>query len=170
MSFFDKYSREELIGIIECFAKNMSALDGVWFQSVEAGLGMDAAMKHDVEVWDKYAYFEAIRYKRLFGLPDEAGIDGLEALLPLHFNSIINKCEVKRNSANELEFRTVTCRVQEARERKQMGWHPCKPAGVAEYSAFARAVDARIRCECLSCFPEVTDSSCACAWRFWIEE
>ena len=51
-----------------------------------------------------------------------------------------------------------------------MPLHPCKPAGEAEYSGFARTIDDRIRCQCISCCPDVTDETCACAWRFTLEE
>ena len=48
------------------------------------------------------------------------------------------------------------CRVQSARRRKGMPFHPCKPVGCIEYSGFARTIDDRIECRCLSCYPEVT--------------
>ena len=50
-----------------------------------------------------------------------------------------------------------------------MPLHPCKRVGVIEYAGFARAIDERITCRCLSCYPEVTDESCACAWAFTLE-
>jgi hypothetical protein len=34
------FSKEELIGLIEVYAKNWLAMDGVWFQSIERKLGM----------------------------------------------------------------------------------------------------------------------------------
>ena len=62
------------------------------------------------------------------------------------------------------------CRVQTARERKGLPFHPCKSVGVVEYAGFARAIDARIQCQCLSCYPDVTDERCACKWAFWLED
>lgn len=69
-----------------------------------------------------------------------------------------------------LVYRIVDCRVQNARKRKGMDFHPCKSVGVVEYGVFARGIDERIACECLSCFPEIVDESCNCAWRFTLEE
>ena len=63
----------------------------------------------------------------------------------------------------------VECRVQRARERKQMPLHPCKPVGEIEYAGFARTIDDRITCDCISCFPDVTDAECCCAWRFKLD-
>ena len=31
------------------------------------------------------------------------------------------------------------------------------------------AIDDRIACRCVSCYPDVTDDSCACAWEFSLE-
>ena len=69
-----------------------------------------------------------------------------------------------------LLYRVETCRVQAARGRKGMALHPCKSVGLIEYSGFARTIDDRIRCRCLSCYPEVTDETCSCAWEFTLTE
>ena len=45
----------------------------------------------------------------------------------------------------------VMCK-QPANE-KQMEYHPCKSVGIIEYSGFAKTIDERITCECLSCYP-----------------
>lgn len=63
-------------------------------------------------------------------------------------------------------YRVVTCRVQDARKRKGMTYHPCKPVGLIEYSGFAATIDDRIETEVLSCHPDVTDESCNCMWKF----
>ena len=70
----------------------------------------------------------------------------------------------------KLIYTMEVCRVQAARERKGMPFHPCKGVGVIEYSGFAREIDRRIQCECLSCYPEVTDDTCSCKWAFSIPE
>lgn len=45
----DKLDREQLIGMLDDFAKNWLAHDGLWFQAVEKHFGMDAAMDCDRE-------------------------------------------------------------------------------------------------------------------------
>jgi hypothetical protein len=51
-----------------------------------------------------------------------------------------------------------------------MEFHPCKTVGIVEYGEFARAIDDRITCECVSCFPDITDETCCCSWKFTLEE
>ena len=44
-------SKEELLSLLEIYAKNWLAMDGVWFQSIEQKLGMDEAIYHDEQAW-----------------------------------------------------------------------------------------------------------------------
>lgn len=49
----DDLGREELVALLDIYAKNWLAMDGVWFQSVEQAEGMDAAMFHDARAWER---------------------------------------------------------------------------------------------------------------------
>ena len=76
--------------------------------------------------------------------------------------------EFFKREGGKLIYTMKKCRVQSARERKGMPYHPCKPVGEIEYSGFAKTIDDRITCRCLSCYPDVTDSRCCCKWEFSI--
>ena len=162
-------SREQLERLIEIYCKDWLAIDGVWFQSVERKLGMDEAMEHDVAVWKQFTVIEAKKIKDFLSLPQRAGLEGLEQALRLRLYANINRDEILREG-NTLLYRTLDCRVQTARSRKNMPWHPCKAVGEVEYSGFARVIDDRISCRAVSCYPDKTDDSCACSWLFTLEE
>lgn len=161
-------SREELIAYAQLCSKNLFAIDGTWFQSIEAEGGMDEAIRHDKRAWDRYTAAEARRLKTFLRLEDGCGLEGLACALSLKLTSLCNETEI-RWEGDELVFRVVSCRVQTARGRKGMGCHPCKPVGLIEYGGFARAIDSRISCTCDSCYPDELDPTCACAWRFRID-
>lgn len=158
-------SRSQLYELIELYAKNWLALDGVWFQSIEEKNGMDEAMAHDLAAWARFTRIEARRIKAFLRLPEYAGLEGLKQALGYRFYASLNEdtCYIEGNT---LTYRTLACRVQRARAGKGMPYHPCRPVGLVEYTGFAQVIDTRLRCECLSCYPEVRDESCACAWRF----
>lgn len=158
-------SKDELIRLIEIYSKNWLAMDGVWFQSIERKLGMDEAMYHDAEAWKRFTVIEAKRIKEFLNLPEQAGTEGLEKALKLRFYANINEDKIE-TEGNVLTYTSVNCRVQRARERKDMPFHPCKSVGIIEYSEFAKVIDSRFTCECLSCYPDITDASCCCKWRF----
>ena len=163
---FETLSRERLIELLHLYARNLLALDGLWFQSVEAAEGMDAAMEHDRNVWRRFPEIEARRIREFLQLPERPGLEGLARALEFRFTSLANRKVETGRDGDTLTFRVVDCRVQSARTRKGMPLHPCKSVGLNEYSSFARAIDERIECRALSCYPEVTDPACACSWQF----
>lgn len=159
----------ELLKLIEIYSKNWLAMDGVWFQSIENKFGINEAMEHDKNAWRAFTVIEAKRIKEYLNLSDRAGIEGLKKALTFRLYANINKDEIIING-NELIYRTLDCRVQNARSRKGMEFHPCKPVGEIEYSLFAKTIDERFECETLSCYPEVNDVSCNCSWKFTLSE
>lgn len=159
------FSKEELIELIGIYSKNWLAMDGVWFQSVEQKLGMDEAMYHDAEAWRRFTVIEAKRIKEFLHLPDNSGVEGLAKALKLRFYANINKDMIEIDG-NVLTYTAVDCRVQTARRRKGMELHPCRSVGIIEYTGFAKTIDERFTCECVSCYPEITDDTCCCKWRF----
>lgn len=164
---FENLTKEELIELLEMASKNLVAMDGAWFQVLEERYGMDMAMDIDAEVWNRYPISEAKRLKKFLGLGEHPGLEGLERALSFNYNVHANESSMHWEG-DALVFRIDVCRVQTARKRKGMEYHPCKPVGINEYTTFAKAIDDRIKVECLSCYPEVVDPSCGCAWRFTI--
>ena len=163
--FLERFTKDELIDLIGLYSKNWLAMDGVWFQSVENELGMAEAMKHDKNAWSRFTKIEAQRIKEFLKLEDNSGIDGLKQALSLRFYANINQDEFIIQG-NEMIYRVVECRVQNARRKKGMQFHPCKPVGVIEYTEFAKVIDDRFECEAISCYPDIADDSCCCSWKF----
>lgn len=163
----NKLSKQQLIELLIIDSKNVIAMDGVWFQSIEKEMGMDCAMHHDEEAWKLYTRSEAKRIKKFLGLPEHPGLEGLAKALPYRMVDRANQSEMVFDG-DKLIYRILACRVQQARTRKNMPLHPCKSAAIYEYGGFAEAIDDRIKCRCISCYPDVTDDSCSCAWEFWI--
>ena len=164
----DHLSPDQLKELVRIYARNIYALDGVWFQSIEFSEGMKEAMMHDCNAWRRFTVTEAKRIKNFLHLPDQSGLDGLAQALSLRFSALANpKVEIIREP-DKLIYRVVECRVQSARKNKGMPFHPCKPVGIIEHEYFAKIIDDRIDCTAISCFPEVNDDSCACAWCFTI--
>ncbi len=165
----ESLSKDELIQLIGIYSKNWLAMDGVWFQSVESRYGMDEAMLHDAEAWRRFTVIEAKRIKEFLRLPKNAGTEGLEKALKLRFYANINEDRIVIDG-NTLTYTAINCRVQTARKRKGMELHPCRSVGIIEYTGFAQVIDSRFTCECVSCYPEITDDACCCKWRFTLNE
>lgn len=164
-NYLPELSKEQLIELLEIYSKNWLALDGVWFQSVEAKFGMDEAMYHDIEAWKRYTVIEAKRIKDFLKLPERPGLEGLEKALKFRFYGNLNKNECILQN-DRLIYRNIDCRVQTARKRKGLPYHPCKAVAVHEYGGFAATIDDRIQCRCISCHPDCTECPDGCAWEF----
>lgn len=168
-TLLEELSKEELIELIDVYSKNWLAMDGFWFQSVERKYGMDEAMYHDIEAWKRYTVTEARRIKKFLRLPDNSGLEGLAKALRFRFDGNLNDntCTFE---GNRLIYRNLDCMVQTARKRKGLPYHPCKAVAVWEYSGFASVIDDRIKCRCISCYPDCTESETGCAWEFSIDD
>jgi hypothetical protein len=165
----ENMSRENLLEIIDMYSKLWLAMDGVWFQSVEKKFGMAEVMEHDKNIWGIYTVLEARRIKEFLKLPAQAGLDGLKNALGLRLYANINDDEIIIKD-NTLVYRTLDCRVQNARKKKGMEFHPCKSVGEIEYAGFAREIDPRFTCKAISCYPDITDPTCNCSWEFVLKE
>lgn len=100
---------------------------------------MDTAMEHDRAAWRRFVPSEARRLKKLLGLSDRCGLEGLAEALPLRCTSLANEWEILwEDDGAALVFRITDCRVQNARARKGMEFHPCKSVGELEYAGLRR--------------------------------
>ncbi|MCL5737949.1 MAG: DUF6125 family protein [Bacteroidetes bacterium] len=168
MENFNELSRDELLKLLQMFAKNWLAHDGSWFLAVEEKYGMETAVELDAKSWERFAVAEASRIKKDLGLPEGGGLKALEKALRYRMYSAINTQEIEFADENTLLFKMVECRVQSTRRRKNLPPFPCKPVGVVEFSQFAKTIDERIKTSVISCPPDpVTDFYCG--WKFTIE-
>jgi len=163
--------KKSLLGILEDFAKNWLAHDGLWFQAVEGQFDMATAIELDRQAWEKFTVIEAKRIMARHNIPAGAGLEGLKKALGYRLYAVLNEQEIRNETATSFDFCMVSCRVQTARERRGLPLFPCKSVGIVEYAGFAKAIDPRIETECLKCPPDPeagTDGYCC--WRFTLKE
>ena len=165
MPEISELSREDLLKLLEIYAKNWAAHDGCWFLAAEEKYGLETAMILDAASWERFAPIEAERIKSAFAIPDNGGLPALEQALKLRMYSLANRQEVIRTGEGVLELRMIECRVQLARRRKGLQDFPCKQVSVIGFPGFARAIDPAIQTECLSCPPDPVGEG-YCRWRF----
>jgi hypothetical protein len=165
-----KLSEAKLDSLLEAMAVNWLVGDGTWFQSVEFSNGMSDAKRCNDSCWAQFAPFEAWSVKRLLGLEAEPGLEGLKKALKFRLYAYINKQSITDETDTSFVFRMNDCRVQSARKRKGMDDYPCKSGGMVEFTEFARAIDIRIKAECIGCPPDNHPEEWFCSWKFTIKE
>jgi hypothetical protein len=162
--------KEKIIELIDNVGLNWLAGDGIWFQEVELKYGMNDAKRCNDSCWAWFSPFEAWSIKRLLGLSENPGLEGLKKALQMRLYAQINVQSIVDETPTSIVFQMNDCRVQSARKRKNMDDYPCKSAGLVEYASFARAIDSRIKTECIGCPPDAHPDQWFCAWNFFIEE
>jgi hypothetical protein len=162
--------REKLLELITATSINWLANDGIWFQAVEFKHGMFDAKRCNDSCWTKFSPFEAWSVKRYLGLQEKPGLAGLKQALQFRMYARINEQSIIEESPNSLVFQMNNCRVQSARKRQGLEDYPCKSAGLVEYPQFAKAIDSRIKTECIGCPPDAHPEGWFCAWRFTLDE
>jgi hypothetical protein len=162
-------SPERYFGLMQDLAKRWLAHDGLWFQAIEKEYGMDAAIKMDAAAWERFAPIEAKRILNFLNLPDNGGIPVLKEALGFRLHAFIHQQEIIDVDDYRIILRMNECRVQSARNRKNMPDFPCKSVGLIEYTSFAKAIDPRIQVQCVNCPPDEHPKEYYCAWEFWID-
>jgi len=162
--------KEKLLESVKEIGANWLANDGIWFQAVEFSRGMNDAKRCNDSCWTRFSPFEAWSIKRFLELPEYPGLEGLKKALQFRMYASINVQSIIDESPNSIVFQMNNCRVQAARKRQGLDDYPCKSAGLVEYSYFARAIDPRIKTECIGCPPDEHPEDWFCSWRFILEE
>jgi hypothetical protein len=162
-------SKEELLDLLADAAKNWLAHDGLWFQAVEREFGMGPAIALDGRAWEKFTQIEAHRIMKRLGMQPGGGIPALVQALKFRLYAYINKQAIVESSDQHCIFIMESCRVQDARKRKNLPDFPCKPVGILEYTHFARTIDPRIETKCIACPPDPHPAEYYCSWEFRLE-
>ncbi len=160
---------ENLKQLLERVAKNWLVGDGVWFQAVEFREGMNDAKRCNDSCWAQFSPFEAASIKQFLNLGEKPGLEGLKRALGFRVYGTINVQSITEEDDNSFVFQMNNCRVQAARQRKGLADYPCKSGGLVEYAYFARAIDKRIKTECVGCPPDEHPEQWFCAWKFILE-
>jgi len=163
-----KLSEEKRDELKEALGANWLANDGIWFQAVEFSEDMAKAKECNDACWGEFSPLEAWSIKKLLGLSENPGLEGLKQALEFRFYAFVNKQSVAEETENSFVFRMNDCRVQSARKRKGLDDYPCKSAGIVEYTTFATAIDSRIMTTCICCPPDKHPETYYCSWKFEI--
>mgnify|MGYP000374233851 CR=1 FL=1 len=100
----NELSKDQLIGMLDDFAKNWLAHDGLWFQAVEHDFGMDVAIKCDIDAWRKFTVIEAKRIMKRHNIPKNYGVEGLKKALDFRLYSRLNVQSIANEFENSFDF------------------------------------------------------------------
>lgn len=165
-SAIDEMTREELHSAMLDSSRLWLAHDGLWFQAVENMHGMADAIKADTDAWMNFTTLEAKRILSRIGVEIGKGnVDDLALALRHRLYANINDMKIEK-CGNKIRMTMVNCRVQSARQKKNLDPFPCKSVGIVEYSEFAKTVNPKFITKCNFCPPDPLSDDGHCQWKF----
>ncbi|MFH1031640.1 MAG: DUF6125 family protein [Chloroflexota bacterium] len=156
-------SKDELIALIEEYAKLYMALDGLWFLAVEKGYGHDVAEKLDVEVWKSLIPMEARRVVNARKL-SKGGLEAVIEAFKFRPSFLTKEYEITKRK-NKAIVRVTKCRSLHAMERDKREVSSCLKVLEDAYPRFAKNIDSRINFRVKKAPPRKSADDTCCEWE-----
>jgi hypothetical protein len=165
----DNLSKETLIKLIKMYSRNWQTLDGLWFGSVEAAYGLEAAARLDIRNWEKQAVIEAKRIKEVLNI--DGGLASVLTVLSFMSWQLTSPLfEVESETPDKIVFYYPRCPVQESRNKNGKPVFPCKNMKLTLLSGIASVVEPRASVKCLSCPPDAPVPGHWCKWEMTLKK
>ena len=156
--------------LVEVFSRSLTTIDGLWFLAIEQKYGFDAAMEMDIEVWRRFSSIHGRRVIRTFTIKEDTPVRTLIKLVQADPLMAVQKPEVVTLTDDKAIFRCMDCPTQVARIKDGKGVFPGQPVCQAMYTAYAEAIDPRIKITCLASPPDTENVPYWCEWQFEIPD
>ncbi|MDO8491813.1 MAG: DUF6125 family protein [Dehalococcoidia bacterium] len=156
--------RETLVELAKMYSRNWQSLDALWFGSVEAEYGLEAAARLDLKNWEKQSVTEAERIKKALKLG--GGLSSVLMVLSFMSWQLTSPLfEIEEESTERVVFRYARCVVQEGRRKQGKPEFHCKPMKLTLLSNIAKVVEPRAVVNCLSAPPDPRGQDFWCRWE-----
>ena len=165
-SHLEALTKEELVGLVELYARFFVAIDGFWYMAAKDFVDVDTAIRCDLWVWDKYSRYEV---KRLMPFAKAEGNDLAAFATVFSLSPWLSSLDhsFTQQGENELTFTVKECPTLQALEREGDGRERafCSEVEPLLFQRYVQAFSPSARAIPIELPPASRASNICCRWR-----